>query len=78
MQRKPSPLEKTRAPQHSPHHPIWQSQGNEEAKMSMDRWKAKEDLLQGDKVNLAIKKHNQETFLSNVDGRKERARSMDG
>ena len=46
--------------------------------MSMDRWKAKEDLLQGDKVNLAIKKHNQETFLSNVDGRKERARSMDG
>ena len=31
----------------------------------------KEELLQRDKVNLATKKHNQETFLSNMDGRKE-------
>ena len=49
----------------------WQSQDNEETKMSMDQWKDKEDLLQRDKVNLATKKHNQETFLSNMDGRKE-------
>lgn len=31
----------------------------------------KEDLLQRDKVNLAIRKHNQETFLINMDGQKE-------
>ena len=39
--------------------------------MSMDWWKDKEDLLQKAKVNLATRKHNQETFLSNMDGRKE-------
>jgi len=31
----------------------------------------KEDLLQRDKVNLVIKKHNQATLLINTDGRKE-------
>ena len=47
------------------------SQDSEEAKMSMEWWTDKEDLLQRDKVNLAIKKHNQETFLINMDGRKD-------
>ena len=47
------------------------SQDNEEAKMSMEWWMNKEDLLQRDNVNLVIKKHNQATFLINMDGRKE-------